>query len=103
MEPESIALKPKKGHAGNITGDNVCRRILEHLRERTGKRVSNWDLINKCKCAAPSTRISEVRRQLDPKVESILTEGPIVHDGERRFFYTHHYTATPELPGIPKA
>jgi hypothetical protein len=62
-------------HSGKITNEKcMAGRLYGFLREHEGETFSNLELMQRLFCPAISTRVSEVRAQLDPARERIVME-----------------------------
>lgn len=52
-------------HVGKLTGDNAANRVYRVLTSQPGAWIGGWDLTQRAMTSAVSTRVSEVRSQLD--------------------------------------
>ena len=73
-------------HAGSIdTQETAAGRVYAVLREREGQWVGGWDLQTLAQTTAVSTRVSEVRRQLE--TDSSRGEAVEMQQRGKKFFY----------------
>ena len=62
-------------HAGNIHSDTAAARVYTALRARRGEWVGGWDLAMSAHTTAVSTRVSEVRAQLNGETLEVRQVG----------------------------
>ena len=73
-------------HAGSIdTQETAAGRVYAVLREREGQWVGGWDLQQEAVTTAVSTRVSEVRSQLER--DAWRGEAVEMKQEGRKFFY----------------
>lgn len=53
-------------HAGSVTRPTAARRVLRFFRANRGRWMTAHDVFYHCDTTCPSTRISEVNRQIAP-------------------------------------
>lgn len=72
---------------GNIEKDTAAGRVFKYLKERLNEWVDGWTLTVETKTTAISTRISEVRAQVDRLGYDVEMKRGKDEEGRPRFFY----------------
>lgn len=72
---------------GNIEKDTAAGRLFSFLDARRGEWVDGWTLTVETRTTAVSTRISEVRAQVDRLGLAVETKRETDVDGRPRFLY----------------
>jgi hypothetical protein len=72
---------------GNIEKNTAAGRVFEYLKARLGQWVDGWSLTVETKTTAISTRVSEIRVQVDRLGYAVEMKREKGEDGRPKFFY----------------